>query len=87
MEWELTAMFRAMNGGFAARTKEFPDIHAHGATLDEARENLRSAVREAIQSSRARAGQELAGVSFLTERMVITREADGTRPRSTILGT
>ena len=87
MEWELTAMFCAVNGGFAARTKEFPDIHAHGATLDEARENLRSTVRETIQSRRAQAGQELAGASFLTEVMVITRGADGTRPRSTILGT
>ena len=77
MQWELTAVFRPVDGGFVARTEEFPDLAVQGATLTETRENLRSAMREMIQSRRARAEHELAGSSVVEETMVITRESDG----------
>ena len=87
MNWELRAMFWSADGGFAARTEEFPDIAAHGATLDEAREKLRVAVWQTIQSRRAQAEREIAGTTFLQETMVISAEADGTGLQFTYSGT
>jgi predicted RNase H-like HicB family nuclease len=87
MQWELTAMFWPVDGGFAARTEEFPDIDAHGATLDEARENLRAAVRQTLQSRRAQAEHELAETAAVEQTMVISREADGADLRFTYPGT
>jgi hypothetical protein len=77
MQWELTAIFRPVDGGFVARTKELPDIAAQGVTLDEARENLRATVWQTILSRRTQAKHELAGSSFVEETMTITRESRG----------
>ncbi len=77
MKWELTAVFRPVDGGSTASTKEFPGVVAHGSTLDEARESLRGAVRRTVESRRALAAQQLAGAPCIEEEMVVTSSTDG----------
>ena len=69
---ELTALFWPQAGGFAARTKELPDITAHGDTLDEARENLRATIRQTVEVRRKRAAEELAGMEYVEEKLIVT---------------
>jgi predicted RNase H-like HicB family nuclease len=49
---ELTAVFRKVPGGYIAFVEELPGAHTHGATLDEARENLKEAVVLVLEANR-----------------------------------
>jgi predicted RNase H-like HicB family nuclease len=44
MEIKLTAVFRKFSEGYAAFVEELPGANTQGATLEEARENLKEAV-------------------------------------------
>lgn len=58
MEIKLTAMFRKFPEGYAAFVEDLPGANTQGATLEEARENLREA-RDHGSSGEPRAGRRI----------------------------
>lgn len=61
MTAEFTAVFRQVPEGYIAFVEEVPGANSQGATLEEARENLREAVQLVIEANRQLAEEELAG--------------------------
>ena len=68
---ELTAVFVQVPEGYVAFIEELPGANTQGATLEEARENLREAVALVIQANRELADQSLQGQPATRERFVI----------------
>lgn len=65
---QLTAVFvQVSEGGYVAYVEELPGANTQGATLDEARENLREAVALVIESNRELAQQSLQGQTVTRE--------------------
>jgi predicted RNase H-like HicB family nuclease len=52
METQLTAVFRKFPEGCVAFVEELPGANTQGATLEEARENLKEAVAMVLQANR-----------------------------------
>ena len=52
MEIKLTAVFRKFPEGYAAFVEELPGANTQGATLEEARANLKEAVEMVLQANR-----------------------------------
>jgi len=55
---ELTAVFRKVREGYIAWVEELPGANSQGATLDEARSNLKEAVRLVLEANRELVKQE-----------------------------
>ena len=53
MEIAFTAVFKKVPEGFIAFVEELPGANTQGATLEEARENLREAVELVLEANRA----------------------------------
>lgn len=53
MQLEFTAVYRKVPEGYLAFVEELPGANTQGATLDEARENLREAVELTLEANRA----------------------------------
>jgi predicted RNase H-like HicB family nuclease len=70
-ELHLTAVFRAVPEGFIAFVEELPGANAQGATLEEARANLREAVALVIEANRVFAEEDLAGAHVIREPLVV----------------
>jgi predicted RNase H-like HicB family nuclease len=65
---QLTAVFvQVPEGGYVAFVEELPGANTQGATLEEARENLREAVTLVIESNRELAEQSLRGQAVTRE--------------------
>jgi len=62
---ELTAVYREVPEGFIAFVEELPGANTQGATLDEARANLREAVVLVMEANRVMAEEDLAGAAHL----------------------
>ena len=67
MQIELTAVFRQVPEGYIAFVEEVPGANTHGATLEEARANLREAVELVFDANRALAKKDLAGTEVIRE--------------------
>jgi predicted RNase H-like HicB family nuclease len=52
MEIKLTAVFRKFPEGYAAFVEELPGANTQGATLEEARANLKEVVEMVLQARR-----------------------------------
>jgi predicted RNase H-like HicB family nuclease len=52
MEIKLTAVFRKFPEGYAAFVEELPGANTQGATLEEARANLKEAVEMVLRANR-----------------------------------
>jgi predicted RNase H-like HicB family nuclease len=52
LEVMLTAVFRKFAEGYAAFVEELPGANTQGATLEEARENLKEAIAMVLQANR-----------------------------------
>lgn len=63
MEMALTAVFRKVPEGYIAFVEELAGANAQGATLEEARENLREAVELVIEAKRVLAREASEGGS------------------------
>jgi len=72
MEITLTAVFRKFPEGSAAFVEELPGANTQGATLEEARENLKEAVEMVLQANRELAEESLHGAEVLREPLAIT---------------
>ncbi len=67
MQIELTAIFRRVPEGYVAFVEELPGANTQGATLDEARSNLRDAVELVLEANRALAEEDLVGTEVIRE--------------------
>ena len=68
---ELTAVFKRVPTGYVAFVEELPGANTQGNTLDEARANLREAVRLVIEANRNLAEEELADSDVVRESLSI----------------
>jgi predicted RNase H-like HicB family nuclease len=55
---ELTAVFREVREGYIAWVEELPGANSQGATLDEARSNVKEAVQLVLEANRELVQQE-----------------------------
>ena len=69
---ELTAVFRAVPEGYIAFVEELPGANTQGATLDEARANLREAVELVLEANRVLAEEELVGEDVIREPLQLS---------------
>jgi predicted RNase H-like HicB family nuclease len=72
MQLQLTAVFRKVPEGYVAFVEELPGANTQGATLDEARANLREAVELTLETNRALAEEDLAGADVIREPLKLT---------------
>ncbi len=68
---QLTAVFKEVPEGYIAFVEELPGANTQGATLDEARENLKEAVALVLEANRALAEEELKGEDVVREPFTV----------------
>ena len=73
MRLELTAVFRKVPEGYVGVVEELPGANTQGATLEEARANLREAVLLVVEANRTLAEEELKGEDVIRESLAISR--------------
>lgn len=71
MELAFTAVFREVPEGYIAFVEELAGANTQGATLEEARENLREAVELVLESNRALAREEVGAAKVIREPLKI----------------
>jgi predicted RNase H-like HicB family nuclease len=64
---ELTAVYISVPEGYIGFVEELPGANTQGATLEEARENLREAVQMILEANRELAERSLAGQTVSKE--------------------
>ncbi len=67
-----TAVFEQDGDWWVGYVEELPGANTQGATLDEARENLKEAVELIIEANRVLAQRETAGKSVIREPLEVT---------------
>jgi predicted RNase H-like HicB family nuclease len=67
MDITFTAVYRKVPEGYIAFIEEFPGANTQGATLEEARENLKEAMELVLEANRALAQESLAGEEVIRE--------------------
>lgn len=72
MDYQLTAIYHKVQEGYIAFVEELPGANSQGATLDEARENLREAVEMVIDANRTISGRELGGATVIREPIKVS---------------
>ncbi len=70
-ELPLTAVFMKVPEGYVAFVEELPGANTQGATIEEARENLREAVTMVMETNRALSEEAIAGVEVTREAFVL----------------
>ena len=68
---KLTAVFKAVPEGYIAWVEEVPGANTQGATIDEARANLREALELVLEANRVLAEEEIAGQSVQRESFTL----------------
>jgi predicted RNase H-like HicB family nuclease len=71
MELQFTAVFRTVPEGYIAFVEELPGANSQGATLEEARANLREAVALVLDANRALSAEDIAGSDVIREPLTI----------------
>ena len=71
MQLQLTAVFRKVPEGYIGFVEELPGANTQAETLDEARENLKEAVRLVLEANRALSEEELQGLDVIREPLQI----------------
>jgi predicted RNase H-like HicB family nuclease len=72
MDYQLTAIYQKVHEGYVAFVEELPGANSQGATLEEARENLREAIEMVIDANRTISGQELGGAKVIREPIKVS---------------
>jgi predicted RNase H-like HicB family nuclease len=62
-----TAVFRKAREGYVGFVEELPGANTQGASLDEARENLREAIRLVLDANRALARESVSDAEVIRE--------------------
>ena len=68
---KFTAVFEQDGDWWIGYLEELPGANTQGRTLDEARENLKDAVRLLIAANRELTRRELQGKTFIREELVV----------------
>jgi predicted RNase H-like HicB family nuclease len=71
MELAFTALFKKVPEGYIAFVEELSGANTQGATLEEARENLREAVQLVLDANRALAREEAGEGDVIREQLKI----------------
>ena len=71
MNATLTAVFKKVREGYIAFVEEVPGANSQGATLEEARENLREAVELVLEANRELAREEAEGAEVIREQLSV----------------
>ena len=72
MNLEFTAVFRKVPEGYIAFIEELPGANTQGATLEEARANLKQAVELVLEANRTLAQEDASGSEVIRERINVT---------------
>lgn len=72
MQLELTAVFRKVPEGYIAFIEELPGANTQGATIEEARANLKEAAILVLDANRAMSEEDLRGQDVIREPLKIT---------------
>ncbi len=72
MKLELTAVFRKVPEGYVGFIEELPGANTQGATLDEARVNLKEAAVLVLGANRALVAEEFRGQKVIKEPLKIS---------------
>ncbi|MGH7559608.1 MAG: type II toxin-antitoxin system HicB family antitoxin [Gemmatimonadales bacterium] len=72
MQIQFTAVYRKTPQGYVAFVEELPGANTQGATLEEARRNLREAVELVLEANRTLSEEELAGSDVIREPLKLT---------------
>jgi predicted RNase H-like HicB family nuclease len=72
MKVKLTAVFRKVPKGYIAFVEEVPGANTQGATLAEARSNLKEAVEMVLEANRELAEESLEGEDVIRESLKIS---------------
>jgi len=67
----LTAIYIQVPEGYIGFVEELPGANTQGATLDEARDNLREAVTMVLEANRELAEESLCGQTIIRESLSI----------------
>lgn len=67
---EFTAVFEKVPEGYIGFVEELPGANTQGATLEEARENLREAIELVLEANRVLAEESIQGRQVVKERIV-----------------
>jgi len=65
-------VFRKVPEGYIAFIEEFPGANTQGASLEEARSNLREAVALVIEANREMARKDVGGSTVIREPITVT---------------
>ena len=68
-----TSVFKKVAEGYIAFVEELPGANTQGATLDEARENLKDAVQLVLEANRELAEKSLVGQVVSKESFALSR--------------
>lgn len=71
MKLKLTAVFRKFPEGYAAFVEELPGANTQGATLAEARANLKEAITLVLEANRQLAEEELGNAEVIREPLAL----------------
>lgn len=71
MEMAFTAVFKKVPEGYIAFVEELPGANTQGATLAEARDNLREAVELVLEANRTLAREETGDAEVIREPLKI----------------
>lgn len=71
MEHTFTAVFEQGSGWWIGYVEELPGANTQGRTLEEARSNLKEAVRLVIEANRELARREAEGRDVVREELVV----------------
>jgi predicted RNase H-like HicB family nuclease len=69
MEVILTAVYQKVPEGYIGFIEELPGANTQGATLEEARANLKEAVELVIEANRALAEESVKGIEVIREQL------------------
>jgi len=69
MEVILTAVYQKVEEGYIGFIEELPGANTQGATLEEARANLKEAVELVIEANRALAEESVKGIEVIREQL------------------
>lgn len=69
---QLTAVYMQVSEGHVAFVEELPGANTQGATMEEARENLREAVVLVLEANRELAERSLKGREVTRETLVMS---------------
>jgi predicted RNase H-like HicB family nuclease len=72
MNLEFTAVFRKVPEGYIGFVEELPGANTQGATLEEARANLKEAVELVLEANRTLARENPSGSEVIRERLKVT---------------